>query len=166
MISPLGLTKTKQEFFFVSSSVRFFAYAWTMILRLWLRRSLCCRLDFIPLFCLLFCPYAHVRTRPNPRAELKTKQRKILVSFSQVPEEMSCFVFLLILSSCLCCSCEPDFNLKCGIFFIVLSFLFAFALYPRLCFCSRRSIYRCYRFKTSDRDPYEYQRTNNNHRTN
>ena len=33
MISPLGLVKIKQpEFFFVSSFVRFLAYAWTMIL--------------------------------------------------------------------------------------------------------------------------------------
>ena len=54
MTSPLGLAKIKQqEFFFVSSFVRFFAYPWTMILCLRLRRSLCRRLDFIPLFCLL-----------------------------------------------------------------------------------------------------------------
>ena len=55
--SPLGLAKTKQQFFFVSPFVLLLAYAWTMILCLW--RSLCRRLDFIPLFCLLFCPYAY-----------------------------------------------------------------------------------------------------------
>ena len=61
MISPLELEKIKQqEFFFVSPFVWFLAYAWTMILCLGLRRSLYCRLDFIPLFCLLFCPYAYV----------------------------------------------------------------------------------------------------------
>ena len=59
MIPLLGLKKIKQrEFFFVSSFVRLLAYAWTMILCLW--RSSCRRLDFIPLFCLLFCPYAYV----------------------------------------------------------------------------------------------------------
>ena len=55
---PLELTKIKQqEFLFVLSFVRFLAYVWTMILCL--RRSLCHRLDFISLFCLLFCPYAY-----------------------------------------------------------------------------------------------------------
>ena len=55
MTFPLGLTKIKQqESFFLSSFVRFLAYACTMILCLCLRRSLCRRLDFIPLFCLLF----------------------------------------------------------------------------------------------------------------
>ena len=61
VISPQGLVKIKQQqFLFVSSFVRLLAYAWTMILCLWLRRSLCRRLDFIPLFCHLFCPYAYV----------------------------------------------------------------------------------------------------------
>ena len=56
--SPLGFAKTKQrEVFFVSPFVLLLAYAWTMILCLW--RSLCRRLGFIPLFCLLFCPYAY-----------------------------------------------------------------------------------------------------------
>ena len=61
-MTSLRLAKIKKEFFFVSSFVRLFAYAWTMILCL--RRSLCRRLDFIPLFCLLFClyAYAHVWT--------------------------------------------------------------------------------------------------------
>ena len=60
MNSPLRLAKTKQrEFFFVSPFVLLFAYAWTMILYLCLWRSLCRRLDLIPLFCLLFCPYAY-----------------------------------------------------------------------------------------------------------
>ena len=66
MNSPLRFAKTKQrEFFFVSPFVLLFAYAWTMILCLW--RSLCHRLDLIPLFCLLFCPYAYaiVWTRLN-----------------------------------------------------------------------------------------------------
>ena len=68
MISPLGLAKIKQqEFFLVPSFVRLLAYTWTVIL--WLRRSLCRRPDFIPLFFLLFCPYvyayAHVWTRLN-----------------------------------------------------------------------------------------------------
>ena len=55
---PLELAKIKQqEFLFVLSFVRFLAYVWTMILCL--RRSLCHRLDFISLFCLLFCPYAY-----------------------------------------------------------------------------------------------------------
>ena len=58
MTLPLGFVKTKQrEFFFVSPFVLLLAYAWTMTLCLW--RSLCRRLDFIPLFCLLFCPYAY-----------------------------------------------------------------------------------------------------------
>ena len=60
--SPLGLAKTKQrEFFFVSPFVLLLAYGWTMVLCLW--RSLCRRLDFIP----LFCPYAYaiVWTRLN-----------------------------------------------------------------------------------------------------
>ena len=58
MTSSLGLAKTKQrEIFIVSPFVLFLAYAWTMILCL--SRSLCRRLDFIPLFCLLFCPYAY-----------------------------------------------------------------------------------------------------------
>ena len=48
MKSPLGLAKIKQEFFFVLSFVLFLTYAWTMILRLRLRRSLCLRLDLIP----------------------------------------------------------------------------------------------------------------------
>ena len=66
MTSPLGLAKTKQqEFFFVSSFVRLLAHAWTMILCLCLRRSLGRRLDFIPLFCLLFCPYAYAYSRVN-----------------------------------------------------------------------------------------------------
>ena len=57
---PLGCTKIKQqEFFFISSFVQLFTYACTMILCL--RWSLCRRLDFIPLFCLLFCPYAYVQ---------------------------------------------------------------------------------------------------------
>ena len=70
IISPQELAKIKQlEFFFVSSFVRLLAYARTVILCLWLRRSSCRRLDFIPLFCLLFCPcayayaYVHVWTR-------------------------------------------------------------------------------------------------------
>ena len=79
MISPPGLKKTKQqEFFFVSSSVRLLAYAITMILCLCLWRSLCRRLDFIPLFCLLFSPhayaYAHVWTRLNDRLIAETVQ--------------------------------------------------------------------------------------------
>ena len=58
MTSPLGLANSKQrEFFFVSPFVLLLAYAWNMILCL--LRSLCRRLDFIPLFCLLFCPYAY-----------------------------------------------------------------------------------------------------------
>ena len=58
MTSPLGLAKTKQrECFFVSPFVLLLAYAWTMILCFW--RSLCRRLNFIPLFCLLFSPYAY-----------------------------------------------------------------------------------------------------------
>ena len=57
---PLGLAKTKQQdFFFVSPFVLLLAYASTMILCLCLWRSLCRRLDFIPLFCLLFCLYAY-----------------------------------------------------------------------------------------------------------
>ena len=52
MTSPLVLAKIKQEFFFVSSSVRFLAYAWTTILCLRLRRSFYRRLDF---FCFTFC---------------------------------------------------------------------------------------------------------------
>ena len=60
MNSPLRLEKTKQrDFFFVSPFVLLFAYAWTMILCLCLWRSLCRRLDLIPLFCLLFFPYAY-----------------------------------------------------------------------------------------------------------
>ena len=54
VISPQELVKIKQEFSFVSSCVRLLAYSWTMILCLRLRRSLCRRLDFIPLFCFLF----------------------------------------------------------------------------------------------------------------
>ena len=55
VISPQGLAKIKQQdFFFVSSFVRLMAYAWTMILCLWLRRSLCRRLDLITLFYLRF----------------------------------------------------------------------------------------------------------------
>ena len=60
VISPQGLEKIKEEFFFVSSFVRLLAYAWTMILCWWSRRSLCRRLDFIPLFCLLFRSYAYI----------------------------------------------------------------------------------------------------------
>ena len=65
MTSPLGLAKIKQEFFFVLSFVRLLAYAWTLISCLWLRWSLCRRVDLTPSFCLLFCPYAyaHVWTR-------------------------------------------------------------------------------------------------------
>ena len=45
-------------------------------------------------------------------AKSRTKQRKILVVLSlQEPEEISCFVFGLILSLCLCCSCEPTLML-------------------------------------------------------
>ena len=79
------LRRTKQQgFFFVSPFVLLLAYAWTMILCLCfcLWRSLSRRLDFIPLFCLLFSPYPYayavVWTRLKPRAEEKTKQRKIL----------------------------------------------------------------------------------------
>ena len=64
---PLGLAKTKQqEFFFVSSFVRRLTYGMIMTLCLWYQRSLCRRLNFLLLFCLLFCPYAyaHVWTRP------------------------------------------------------------------------------------------------------
>ena len=64
IISTLGLLKSKQpEFFFVLSFVRFLAYACTTILCYWLRRSLCHRLDFIPLFCLLFRLYAYAYAR-------------------------------------------------------------------------------------------------------
>ena len=55
MIYPLGLVNTKQrEFFSVSSFVLLLAYASTMFLCLCLCRSICRRLDCIPLFCLLF----------------------------------------------------------------------------------------------------------------
>ena len=56
----------QREFIFVSPFVLLLAYAWTMIIcllenhpayALW--RSLCRRLDFIPLFCLLIWPYAY-----------------------------------------------------------------------------------------------------------
>ena len=59
MIFPLELVKiNEQELFFVSSFVRLLAYAWTTTLCL----CLCRRLEFIPLFCLLFCSnvYAYV----------------------------------------------------------------------------------------------------------
>ena len=59
MTYPLGFTKKKQEFFFVLSFVRLLAYAWTMTLFIRLQRFLCRKLDFIPLFYLLFCPYAY-----------------------------------------------------------------------------------------------------------
>ena len=78
IISPLGLAKIKQqEFFFVSSFVRLLIYTWTMIL--WLRQSLCRMLDFIPLFCVLFCSYAysHVWTRLQvPSLDLTVRQNK------------------------------------------------------------------------------------------
>ena len=72
MNSPLRLAKTKQrEFFFVSPFFLLFAYAWTMILCLW--RSLCRRLDLIPLFCLLFCPYAYAIVWTRLKEESKIR---------------------------------------------------------------------------------------------
>ena len=65
MISPQGLAKIKKNF----SLFRLLFGSWLMLMTLclWLRRSLCRRLDFIPVFCLFFCPYAyayaHVWTR-------------------------------------------------------------------------------------------------------
>ena len=50
------------------------------------------------------------QSKHKPRAEQKTKQRKILiVLYLQVPEDKSCFVFLSILCLCLCRQCEPGF---------------------------------------------------------
>ena len=65
IVCPQGLAKIKQqELFFILFFVQLFADTWTMTLSLRLRRSFCRRLDFIPLFCLLFClhayAYAHV----------------------------------------------------------------------------------------------------------
>ena len=57
------------------------------------------RFDCIPLFCLLFVLMliSLVWTRLKPRAEQKTKQRKILVVlYLQVPEDKSCVVFVSI----------------------------------------------------------------------
>ena len=62
MTSPLGLAKTKREFFFVGPFVLLLAYAWTMILCLW--RSLFRRLEFIP----LFYPYAYAYARAYAHA--------------------------------------------------------------------------------------------------
>ena len=86
MNSPLRLEKTKQrEFFFVSPFVLLFAYAWTMILCLCLWRSLCRRLDFIPLFCLLFCPDAYAYA-----IVLKQTSRKIPNSKSKYKKLVYC----------------------------------------------------------------------------
>ena len=59
MASPLGLAKMRQEFFFVSSFVRFLADAWTMFLCLCSLRSSCRKLNLIALFYILFQPYAY-----------------------------------------------------------------------------------------------------------
>ena len=70
MISPLGLAKTKQQKIFLG-----FVFCSTTGLCLW--RSSCRRLDFTPLFCLVFCPYSyvHVWTRPESLAKQKAEQR-------------------------------------------------------------------------------------------
>ena len=76
-ISPLELAKIKhQEFFFVSSFVRFLAYAWTMILCLCLRRSLCHRLDFV-LPIVLFL-YTSLCSRVDQALELSGRLHIVL----------------------------------------------------------------------------------------
>ena len=84
MIYPLGLVNTKQqEFFFVSSFVLLLAYASTMFLCLCLCRSICRRLDCIPLFCLLFVLF--LMLMPLVWNRLNTFRYFFLVYMNPVP---------------------------------------------------------------------------------
>ena len=133
MAYPLGLTEIKQQkFFFVSSLVQLFAYAWTMILCLCLRRSLFRRIDFIPLFCLLFCPYAYAYAYVKVWIRLNCKTLHIILR-------------LCASAGALCKSVWDVFNLTASQYSLISSFALTLQTFNGIifqsCIMSQKSVF-------------------------